>query len=204
MRRLAGAPLVALLLAPGVVTAQEMDAAGPPPELDRLGWAVPDYVKAQSGGFLGLITVGTGYSIWRDRINLGATYGYTPPLGKAPPSHMFTAAVTLRPIRAAFGASERFYWYPLYAGAGALLVSSKSTFVQQPDVYPSGYYAPSALGALLLFGTELALRQSGLLLRHGVYVEVVTINQYLDALTQNKEFSLFQAFSSAVGYRASF
>ena len=76
-------------------------------------------------------------------------------------------------------------------------------FFEQPEVYPSGYYRPSALHALAFVGVEVALRaERSLVRRHGLFFEAVTINQYLDAVLQNRSMRLLSAFSSSFGYRA--
>jgi hypothetical protein len=176
------------------------------PDEDRFGWAVPDYFRLQTGGFLGMFTVGVGYSALRDVLNVGVGYGYVPPLDGAPHVHLGNATLTIRPLRWSLGSNDRFYYYPIYVGCGGMLASSPNLFATQPAVYPQGYYAPNALNFLLLFRTEFAVRQDrgALLERQSVFVEFVTINQYLDALNQNREVSLLDAFSTAFGYRASF
>ena len=172
---------------------------------DRLGFAVPDYARLQTGGFLGMFTVGVGYSAFRDILNIGVSYGFVPRYQGAPAVHLGSAALSVRPLRFAVD-RERIWVYPLYLGAGVLAASGKNVFLSQPDVYPSGYYAPTALHYFLLFGAEAALRQHSdrFFTRHSLFVEAVTIDQYLDALQQNREFQLYDAFSTAFGYRASF
>ncbi len=177
----------------------------PNTDSDRLGWAVPDYVKLQTGGFLGMFTIGVGYSVFEDRLNLGISYGYVPPLDGAPAVHLGSAMMELRPIWFQF-ARDRIRYYPLYLGGGVLIAKGKDLFVSQPAVYPPDYYPPTGLHTVLLFGSEVALRvaQPSWFTRHGLYVDVVTIDEYLDSLTENRQFRLYDAFSTALGYRASF
>ena len=79
-------------------------------------------------------------------------------------------------------------------------------FIRQPDEYPSGYYPASGLHYLAILGTELAVREDEgrFFQRHGVFWELVSFDQYLDAFFQNPDLSLLDAMASAVGYRASF
>jgi hypothetical protein len=177
-----------------------------PPDRDRMGWAVPDYARLQTGGFSGMVSVGFGYSALRDIVNVGVAYGYVPARSDAPEVHMGTATVQLRPLRATLGEDDRFYYYPLYAGAGALAASGPNLFLKQPASYPAGYYPATGFHYLLLVGTEVALRmpEGSPVVRHSVYCELVTLNQYFDALIQNRQSRMVDGIASALGYRASF
>jgi hypothetical protein len=106
----------------------------------------------------------------------------------------------------AFGARERFWLYPLYVGGGAMVASSKGLFIRQPEIYPDGYYPPNGFHFVALFGLELALRPDAgqFAARHALTLEVVTIEQYLDAISQNRSMSPFSAFSTAIGYKLGF
>ena len=171
---------------------------------DRLGWYVPDYVKVQTGGFLGGFTAVVGYAFWVDRINFSLQYGYMPPRDNAPQVQIFSSLLTFRPLRIDVGPS--LFAVPLYVGGGAMLAKGPNLFISQPAVYPKGYYPPPAFQVLALVGLEIGARgrQGDILTRQSVFFELVTINQYLDAVISNKNFKFFEALSSAVGYRASF
>jgi hypothetical protein len=162
-------------------------------------------VKLQTGGFLGMFTLGVGYSAFADRLNLQLTYGFVPPLDGAPRVHLFTGTVVLRPLWFNL-AEERVRVYPLYAGGGVLIARGRDLFVSQPAVYPADYYPPTGLHGMILIGSEVALRVDppNAFTRHSLYLEFVTIDEYLDSLTQNRQFRLYDAFSTAIGYRASF
>jgi hypothetical protein len=183
-----------------------LPAPGPAAERDRFGWAVPDYARLQTGGFLGLVNVALGYSALRDILNVQLEYGFVPELGQDPSAHFGAGLVLIRPLRFAFGARERFWLYPLYVGGGAMVASSTGLFVRQPDRYPKGYYPPNGFHFVALFGLELAFRPDAgqVATRHALTLEVVTIHQYLDAIFQNRSMSPFSAFSTAVGYKLGF
>ena len=187
--------------------ATDVDASGRRPYyryVDRLGWAVPDYVKIQTGGFLGAFQAVVGYAIWKDRFNIGVQYGFTPKYREAPPVHIFAATVTVRPLRIEFGPA--LFVVPIYAGGGMMIAQGKNLFVEQPSVYPAGYYAPTAVQAVALVGLEGGARgrEGDYLVRQSVFFELVTVNQYIDAFLDNKQARLYDALSSLVGYRASF
>jgi len=169
---------------------------------DEQGWLAPDYFKLQTGGFLGAVNVGVGYSIFNDILEVGASYGYAPPAEESEHYHAITASLSIRPLR--INPSRALIIVPLYVGGGGLVAFGPNVFHEQPSVYPPGYYPPNALQAIAFFGFEADLRRPKheLFKRHGLFVEFVTINQYLDSLINNRSLHLFDAFSTAVGYRA--
>lgn len=172
--------------------------------VDRLGWYVPDYVKIQTGGFLGAFQAVVGYAIWKDRFNIGVQYGFTPRHNEAPSVHIFAGTVTVRPFRIDVGPA--LFAVPIYVGGGVMVAQGKNLFVEQPAVYPAGYYSPTAFQALGVLGLEVGARgrEGDYLVRQSMFFELVTINQYIDAFLDNKRARLTDAFSSLVGYRASF
>jgi hypothetical protein len=204
--------LALLATSTSAFAATESDASnafateGPAPERDRLGWAVPDYARLQSGGFLGLFNVAVGYSALRDVLNVQLEYGFVPPLDKESSVHFGAGLLLVRPLRLAFAPRERFWLYPIYAGGGVMVASAKGLFIRQPSVYPDGYYPPNGFHFVALLGSELAFRPNAgqFASRHALTIEFITIDQYLDAISQNRSMSPFGAFSTAVGYKLGF
>lgn len=190
----------------GAAMAVTPTSPGPAPERDRLGWAVPDYARMQTGGFLGLVNVAVGYSAFRDVLNFQLEYGFVPPLAKESSVHFGAGLLLVRPLRLVFAARERFWFYPIYAGGGVMVASARGLFIRQPSVYPKGYYPPNGFHILALLGCELAFRPNAgqFVTRHALTVEFITLDQYLDAISQNRSMSPFGAFSTAVGYKLGF
>jgi hypothetical protein len=179
---------------------------GPAPERDRFGWAVPDYARLQTGGFLGLVNVAVGYSALRDVLNFQLEYGFVPAFDKESSAHFGAGLLLVRPLRFAFGPRERFWVYPAYVGGGVMVASASGLFIRQPDVYPPGYYPPNGFHFVALLGSEFAFRPNAgqFATRHALTVEFITIDQYLDAINQNRSMSPFGAFSTALGYKLGF
>lgn len=191
---------------PSTSVASEVPAPGPAPESDRLGWAVPDYARVQSGGFLGLVNVAAGYSALRDMLNVQLEYGFVPAFEKQSSVHFGAGLLLVRPWRVALGPRDRFWLYPVYLGGGVMVASAKGLFIRQPEIYPKGYYPPNGFHFLALLGAELAFRPDDgqFFTRHALTVEVITLDQYVDAISQNRSMSPFAAFSTAVGYKLGF
>jgi hypothetical protein len=198
---------IAAFLASGSALATEPDVVAPEPAAekdDRLGWAVPDHVRLQTGGWIGAFTVGIGYSLFGDHLAIDAFYGYVPPLDGAPRRHIGTGGMYIRPLRVGLGGDV--FIVPFYLGAGVMVASGADVFVHQPKELPSGYYAPTAVHWFAAFGVEIGIGagRGAAIRRHALYAEEVTIDQYFDALVQNRDLRLVDAFSTALGYRASF
>lgn len=156
------------------------------------------YGRLQTGGFTGLATVGIGYSAFDDLLNVGASYGWVPPMNGAPTAHLGAFTAALRPLR--FALSQRVVLYPLYTGGGLLIgrnVRDRRDVVEdQPDVR----------WGILFIGAELALREraGSTIVRHSLFVEEVTLGPYLAAVVNNSGMHIDTAFSTALGYRATF
>jgi len=171
---------------------------------DPHGWLLPDFAKLQTGGFVGLLTVGVGYGIFDDVINLAAHYGYTPAARAGQDVHTLHLTLDIRPFDLRFGDIR---WIPMYLGGGLLHVWGDEYFSDVPDRYATidgAYYPPTALHWTAHLGTELDwLPRVGFFERHGFYLELATIDTFLIGYFENREtVSLTEAFSSTVGYRA--
>jgi len=194
--RVAAIAVFGLLLA-GEAHADEKDAL-PETNHDRGGFWLPDYARVQTGGFVGMLTFGVGYSALNDFVNVSGSYGWVPPQHGNPAAHLGTLTAALRPLR--FSLSKNLELYPIYAGGGLFIGHNAR---HRPEVVED---SPTVYWGMLLFGAELALRDrpSEPILRHSLFVEEVTLGPYLDAVVKNGGMHLTSAFSTAIGYRASF
>jgi hypothetical protein len=173
-------------------------------DTDPHGWYLPDFAKLQTGGFVGLLTVGTGYGIFDDVINLAVHYGYTPSARAGHDVHVVHLTLDIRPIDLRFGDVR---WLPAYLGGGLLHVWGDQYFSDVPDRYATidgSYYPPTALHWTAHLGTEIDwLPSAGFFERHGFYYELTTIDTFAFAYFENREtVRLTEALSSTFGYRA--
>ena len=166
--------------------------------LASLSALAPDHARLQTGGYLGMVTAGVGYSMASDRVSIDGTYGWAPPRNGAPTAHLGTLTIGLRPLHVELG--TRFVLVPLYANGGLFL--GHNARERPPAVEDS----PMVLWGVFSFGMELALyeRGSGPITRHALYVEEVTLGPYFYSVVTNRGMHLTEAFSTALGYRASF
>jgi hypothetical protein len=207
---------VLILLAAGVgassAAALETSRRDVPPrsarevrDVDRIGWWAPDFVKLQTGGYIGLFAVGLGYAMLDDVINVTLSYGNTPSFAAGTSTRALHGDLTLRPVDVQM---EMMRLVPFYIGGGALYVFGDEFFVRVPERYrdPS-YYQPTALHPTLHAGLELDYvpGPESLIERHGVYVELRTIGMFLSVLAQNPEaVEIHEVFASGLGYRMAF
>jgi hypothetical protein len=170
-----------------------------PPELRS--FHAPDHLKLQTGGFLGLATVGLGLSAFEDHLNVTGYYGWVPQSVGGIEIHSFAMVLVGRAARSRFG---DWRWIPVYAGAGALYVRGEGFFVVLPDRYPDGYYLPTGIRALGVLGTELELRASSGtdVASHGAFLEVVALDVLVHHWAANRDsVSLLEVFSTGLGYK---
>lgn len=196
---MARAALLSLALA-GVARAGPADA--PPPRPERRGFHAPDHVKLQTGGFLGMITVGAGLAALSDHLTATLYYGWVPASVGGDEIHTFALTTSGRAPRIRLGELD---WIPGYLGVGAIYAPGDGFFTLVPDRYTSGYYMPTAIRAIVLAGSELELRkplESGFA-GHALFVETVALDVYVDHWLGNRDrISPLEMLSTAVGYKA--
>lgn len=171
---------------------------------DELGWYTPDFVKIQSGGYLGLATVGVGYGTTDDVFNAGVYYGWVPKALAGVEIHSFAYLLS---IRARFCIHERWEWIAAYAGFGAVFTTGDGFFLESPDLYGPGYYQSTGRRRFLLIGSELLYAthaKPAWLSAHGAFAEVVALDKYLAAWWKNDRVSFVDTLSLALGYKVRF
>jgi hypothetical protein len=171
---------------------------------DRLGWAVPDFVQFQSGGWLGAMNVAIGFAAAADIVNLSAGFGYTPGRVAGQDVHNADVTLVLRPLRIA--GPGRWALVP-ELGASVMYVFGDEYHVQTPGRYPSsGYYQPTALHWLAHVGIELTWEpRGGLFTRHALFYRAAALDTFAQSWLENRDrLDLTDALSGAIGYRADF
>lgn len=166
--------------------------------LSSLASLTPDHARVQTGGFVGMVTVGLGYAMANEHLTVDGTYGWVPPRHGAPSAHLGTLTLGARPK--ALRLSTRVFWVPCYAGLGVFVGHNAK---ERPAAVED---SPLVWWGLFALGTELALHQpdGAPIIRHALFVEEVTLGPYLYSVVTNGGAGLQSSFSTALGYRASF
>ncbi len=178
---------------------------------DRFGWYTPDYVKVQTGGHAGFLTLGTGYLLFGSRLDLGAHYGWVPPALGGKGLHSVGLRAHGRAPGVCLGSRVKVNWSYLYGGAGAMFPVGGDGFffVRLPGRYQDKprYYRKTGLRTLFTLGTEFELRQQlkNLTLSHAAFWEVTALDEYLYMWWKGRpSVSFARPWASAFGYRLRF
>ncbi|MEZ7875871.1 MAG: hypothetical protein QMB86_02620 [Polaribacter sp.] len=162
-------------------------------------WYVPDYVKIQFAGNIGLISVGIGYdffdSIWLSEL----LYGFVPAsVSEAKQIHLITSKNTFPILTRAIG--KNLTISPI-VGFTATLETGNNSFLKIPDVFPGGYYITNAIHFTLFTGASFHKEFTNSTIFKGadLYFEVGTIDTYLWYAITAKEIGVNDIFSSSVG-----
>jgi hypothetical protein len=171
---------------------------------DRGGWAAPDHAKLQTGGYLGLLAVGVGYSALQ-MIDVDGYYGWVPGASNGPSIH----ALGLRASGHVKGwcITSKARWIYFSLGVTALATFGRGFFLGSPEPFPRRYYPVTAVRPLFTVGNELSIRQSGNgpFAAHGAIVEITTVDQYfLEWLDNTDVIEPLDVWSLSLGYKASF
>jgi hypothetical protein len=161
---------------------------------------VPDHVKAQTAGNLGLAAVGLGYAWHGRRLETDLLVGWAPPSVAGEHLWPVSGKLIFQPFRLTRG---RFLLRPLSAGVQLTYTPGDEYFIAQPRRYPRRYYeVPTALRAGVALGGGLSRRVRGALSEVGVYWELVALDIALvDWARNSRAIGPREVFSFALGVR---
>lgn len=162
-------------------------------------WYVPDYVKAQFAGNIGLFSVGAGYQLFDKVLYSELLYGFVPEsASKADNIHLITIKNTFPLYRKVIG--ENLTITPI-AGFTTTLDIGTNSFTTLPSIYPEGYYVPTAVHFTLFGGALIHKDFKKPKIFKGVdfYFEFGTVETYLWYALATSEVDLVDVFSLDLG-----
>lgn len=162
-------------------------------------WYIPDYVKVQFAGNIGLVSVGAGYEFFKKKLYSELLYGYVPEsVSKADKIHLITIKNTFPILKKEIGND---YTLSPIAGFTASLDIGTNSFTTLPNRYPSGYYLPNAVHFTLFTGVKINknFNNSKIFKSADIYFEVGTVESYLWYAITSKEVKINDVFSTALG-----
>ena len=141
-------------------------------------WYIPDYVKFQFAGNIGLVSVGTGKEIARQKIHLDLFYGYVPKSIAETNIHTIAFKAGYLPFRIKL--TDRFCFSPMI-GIGVYLVLGQNSYLVNPSYYPKGVYPPTGLQLALLAGLmcKYQIKDGKKIRSVGIYSEIGTLAIHL-------------------------
>jgi hypothetical protein len=162
-------------------------------------WAVPDYVKTQFAGNIGLISVGAGYQLFNKVVYTELLYGFVPKsVSKTDEIHLITIKNTFPIFRKEIG--KNFSISPI-AGFATTYDIGTNSFTTLPGFYPKGYYVPNAFHFTFFGGAMVHkdCKDSKMIKGADFYLELGTVDTYLWYVITSEEVSISDVFSTSIG-----
>ncbi len=99
---------------------------------------LPNNVKLQYAGGIGLMSVGIGYTFLKQRLDVTLFYGYVPKIFSVSSLHSVSLQTTLKLIK--IKVNKNIEILPLNFGWYLHHTFNKEFWLKQPNYYPKGYY----------------------------------------------------------------
>jgi len=99
---------------------------------------LPDYVKLQFAGGIGLLSIGVGYSFFKEKLEVSYFYGYVPKAVSIDDLHSVSLQVTAKFFR--FKANKNIEIVPLNVGWFIHHTFGNEYWITLPSHYPDEYY----------------------------------------------------------------
>lgn len=141
-------------------------------------WYAPGYYKIQYAGNIGFMSIGLGYSWWRERVQSTFIYGYVPETEGNATIHTFTIKNDFRVYQ--FLIADKHYLQPTL-GFSLSLEPGENSYLRVPDRYPEGYYSSNSFYACINAGlkTNFKFKEERYFSSIDIYVEMNTLADYI-------------------------
>jgi len=159
---------------------------------------MPDYLKLQYAGNIGLGSVGIGYFWWKDKMQTEIFYGKVP---------SWAGGNTIRTV-ALKNMANIYDFHPAsnivikeQIGFSTNLAFTKKTYMDLPDYYPDNYYSPNAIHIMPFLSQECTIyfKRYCFVKKIGFYSECNAMDTYLYQSLKSKEVNFMDVFSLALG-----
>jgi len=115
---------------------------------------IPDYVKLQFAGGIGFLSVGAGYTFFKDKLDVSLFYGYIPKYFTVDDLHSISLQFTGKLLK--YKLSDNIEVLPLNFGVFTHHTFGSEFWVRLGDKYPKGYYWwYPAINVGLFIGAEI-------------------------------------------------
>ena len=99
---------------------------------------LPDYVKLQFAGGIGFVSIGVGYTFFKQKLEVSYFYGYVPEFVSTDDLHSVSLQLTAKLLR--FKVSKTVELMPLNFGCFIHHSFGSEFWITLPDHYPEEYY----------------------------------------------------------------
>ncbi len=163
-------------------------------------WLLPDFAKIQFAGNIGFISIGTGYSVLNDHLQVDLLYGYVPGSIGGVEIHTLTFRINAIPFYDSVFNDYKLSW--IYLGFGVNYAPGDKFFIGSFDKYPDDYYQPTAIHGIIYIGSKIHKdgRIFGSRLKgYDIYVELGTVDNYLRSAVKTEEISYSEILNLSFG-----
>jgi len=123
-------------------------------EKSKLNNFIPNYVKLQYAGGIGFMSVGVGYTFFKQHLDVSMFYGYVPKAYSIDDLHSISLQITAKLLH--YKLNDNLELLPLNFGWYAHHTFGGDFWVRLPDKYSKGYYWWSpGRNAGIFIGAEL-------------------------------------------------
>jgi hypothetical protein len=146
-------------------------------EEKKRAWYKPDYTKLQYAGNIGFMSIGAGYTWWREVAQTDLIYGYVPESKGNATIHTFTLKNTFGLYK--FNLFNTYNISPIL-GFSVSFEPGQNSFGRLPEKYPDGYYGRSCFYACLNLGlkTKFEFSEDRHFSSMEIYSELNTVADY--------------------------
>ncbi|MBI5021720.1 MAG: hypothetical protein HZB59_09800 [Ignavibacteriales bacterium] len=161
-------------------------------------WYVPDYVKAQFAGNIGFISVGAGYNLLSNLIQVEILYGYVPSSIGGSTIHTLAQKNSIL----IYDLKTTNYIIIPYAGFTTNLEMGGNSDGFFSEKYGDGYYKTNAIHFTFFIGGKIYHQLSYKSNFKGldIFAEIGTVDMYLWYVINSKNVELSEIFSLALGF----
>lgn len=99
---------------------------------------LPDYVKLQFAGGIGFVSLGVGYTFFKQKLEVSYFYGYVPKFVSTDDLHSVSLQLTAKLLR--FKVNKTIELMPLNFGWFIHHTFGNEYWIKLPDHYPAEYY----------------------------------------------------------------
>lgn len=166
---------------------------------------MPDHVKTQFAGNMGVLSLGLGYSFFNGKLESDMFYGY---VGTGQSDHSIqhlTQKNTFYPY--SLPVNDVLVWKPVSFGLSFLYKvgdTNRETWLFLPERYPNSYYFATAFHALVTVGTSMTYKGPGILRNTGMYLEAGTTALYIRNWLSEDFVKLSDIVSLGIGIKKMF
>lgn len=141
-------------------------------------WYKPDCFKIQHAGNIGFMSLGLGYTWWKNKAQADFIYGFVPKHKGNATIHTFTNKHTF--LIYTFNIYNKYNISPTL-GFSASFEPGENSYMRIPEKYPEGYYSPNSFYACLNAGlkTNFQFKEERYFSSIDIFCEVNTLADYV-------------------------